>query len=171
MKRMIAVILLGGMMALAASSEHLVADEKSTNKASSQVVLMSKTGRQIRFTKSEHSALPKAVQEAVLKVKSQSGDHPHAGTVYYKNGEMTAGSRYITTGRIVVKLAAGSQIDMEALGMKYGLVLEKRFGAKKRTIIFINDSSLDDVTVSNSLQHEESVLSVEPDWVMPLGLY
>ena len=161
---------LGSLLLLISFTDGLSATE-AKDTPSMAVVLKSKGGYTKHFVKFRPETLPSSHMAAALRAKEQSGDHKHAGEVYYKNGEMRADSRYITTGHIVVRFNKGSEVDLKAFAAKYGLRLERTIGKRKSMAVFINDSEQNDIVQSNVLLNDSDVLSSQPDWVLPLKLY
>ena len=123
------------------------------------------------IVKIRDAALSSPAKAAAIQAKRQSGDLQHAGEVYYKNGVVRESNRYITTGRIVVRFAHATQIDLEAFASRHGLLLEKRMGKKGSMAIFVNTSPQNDISQSNALLKEQAVVFSQPDWVLPLKLY
>ena len=133
--------------------------------------LVDKQGKKTFFVKADERALSVDARAAADKVRTRLNGAAHAGEVFYKHGVETPGLRYISTGRIVVKFDPNRKTDFRAFAQANGLVFVESTGREHATGVFVNQGGEDDVAVSNALIKNSAVLSVTPDWVLPLKLY
>ena len=133
--------------------------------------LMGKSGKKTLFAKVNEQMLSPGDRAAADKARLLGGNASHAGEVYFRKGVVSSANRYISTGRILVRFAEGSRVDLKAFAGANELVFVRSFGQGGSSAVFINESDSDDVTRSNALLGDSSVTSAAPDWVLPLKLY
>jgi hypothetical protein len=145
------VVLFCGVQTLAASKK------QTASPVVEGVELQTASGRSERFVPAESS------QSGVVGSASDK-----AGQVFYRHGVVSEGSKYVTTGRVIVAFETAE--DYEAFAAAHGLEFVKEINSRKPTALFRNASGRNDVITASTLGALPGVRYATPDWVAPVGL-
>lgn len=129
-------------------------------------------GRRTRFVEAQSDRMTAAVESKAATVKRRAGASSQAGRVFYRDGVVSDATRYITTGRVIVRFGNRTDaVDLDAFALMHGLRLLRVINARSGRALFCNESDKNDIQVVREIMLDGAVRYAEPDWVLPLRLY